>query len=735
MRINIPTARVFQPLLPPARYKGAWGGRGSGKSYHWAGQAIEALLEGRNVLCIREVQNSIADSVKRLIEARIDEFGLGAYFKITDKEVRCPPAGSVAIFRGMQNHTAASIKSLEGFDVAWWEEAQTASQFSLDLLIPTIRKPGSELWFSWNPTEESDPIDQFLRHSPPEGAVVVKANWADNPWFPAELLADMQRDRKRDPEKYRHIWEGDYQSLSEARIFRNWREGVIDPPDRVIWYCGVDFGFAQDPTAAVRCCIPRDGVLYIDREAWQVGVSNEALPELLHRVPEIHKWPCRADSARPETIDYLRRNGFPKMRGASKGKGSVEDGIGFLQGFDIVVHPRCVNMLRELGSYAYKIDKRTNDILPIPEDANDHLCIAEGQRVLTRRGLVPIERVSTADEVMTREGFRRVLAAKMTGRDRKVVRLETTIGALVCTPDHQVWTAKGFVRADALRYNDEIIGDARWQKEHSGTGRSIAGGRQQGSAATAYIFSAASRVGSSICTALSGSIITGQSQAGTTSTMWMATPATTASKIWSALRPISTPHAIRSAPSDWLGSLSTWPAFGRSQRHGTQAPRGSMSTGVSGQWPTLSSSPSLSGARIAPKGSRRERLAMRTCSAEISVEPPRAGLLGSMMRTALAWFAARRSGSTDTARHRPVAGRVVTVSAHGQSSRVYDLAVEGRPEFFAEGVLVHNCDALRYAVEGLHKKGKLLPDPHAAELRKPRDYGWNEPQEESWKVV
>lgn len=373
MHISIPVARAFVPLLSPARFKGTWGGRGSGKSWFWAGETIDALLSGLNVLCIREVQNSIADSVKRLIEARISEFGLDELFSITDKEIKCIPTVAVCIFRGMQNHTAASIKSLEGFDRGWWEEAQTATQHSLDLLIPTIRKPGSELWFSWNPGSETDPIDVFLRGSPPEKAVVLRVNWNDNPWFPEELRSDLERDRSRDPGKYQHIWEGAYQTLSEARIFKNWRVDEIQVPERVIWYPGIDFGFSQDPTAAIRACLIGDRLLYVDYEAWEVGTPTEALPALLHKVPEINKWPSRADSARPETIDYLRRNGFPKIRGATKGKGSVEDGIMFLQGLDIVIHPRCVNLQREMGSYAYRIDKRTGGILAEPEDANNHL--------------------------------------------------------------------------------------------------------------------------------------------------------------------------------------------------------------------------------------------------------------------------------------------------------------------------------------------------------------------------
>lgn len=370
-QIDVPA--VFYPLTQPARYKGAWGGRGSGKSHFFAGLAVSRMAteEGFRIVCVREVQNSIKDSVKQLIEDKIEQLGLGDFFKITDQEIR-GQNGSGAIFRGLQNHTAASIKSLEGFDVAWVEEAQTISQASLDILTPTIRKPGSELWFSWNPASEADPVDVLLRGDPRDNATVIKANWSDNPWFPDALREDLERDKAHNPDKYLHVWEGHYQSLSEARIFRNWRVDELQPHERAIWYGGVDFGFAQDPTFALRCCLIGERTLYIDHEACEIGVPTEALPLLIGRVPDLHKWPSTADSARPETIDYLRRHGFKRMRPAKKGKGSVEDGISFLQGMDLVVHPRCVNLQREFASYAYKTDKRTGLILPVPEDANNH---------------------------------------------------------------------------------------------------------------------------------------------------------------------------------------------------------------------------------------------------------------------------------------------------------------------------------------------------------------------------
>jgi len=134
---------------------------------------------------------------------------------------------------------------------------------------------------------------------------------------------------------------------------------------------------------------------------------------LLGKIPQFNQWPLNADSARPETIDYLRRHGFPRMRGAKKGKGSIEDGISFLQGLDIVVNPRCINLIRELGSYAYEIDKRTGEILPVPKDEENHLIDALRYAVerLHRKGrLVPVEQIEADDRLQAPPDYRQTYA-------------------------------------------------------------------------------------------------------------------------------------------------------------------------------------------------------------------------------------------------------------------------------------------------------------------------------------
>lgn len=368
----IDTPRWFRPLLEPARYKGAYGGRGSGKSHAFAELLIERHIMGKvDSVCVREVQKSLDQSVKKLLEEKIKAMNAGDYFEVQDKKIYSKNGGQI-IFQGMQNHTAESIKSLEGYDVAWVEEAQSLSQHSLDLLRPTIRKEQSEIWFSWNPRSATDPVDALLRGpSPPPDAVVVQANYRDNPWLPDVLRDELAFDQRRDPDKFAHVWLGEYQQNSEARVFKNWVVEEFDSPPGAVFRLGADWGFAVDPSVLVRCFI--DGRrLYVDYEAWMVGCEIDQLPDLFDRVPESRKWFITADSARPETISYMQRHGFPKINPARKGPGSLEEGVEFLKSFDIVVHPRCQHVIDELTMYRYKTDSLTGQVLPVLEDKSNH---------------------------------------------------------------------------------------------------------------------------------------------------------------------------------------------------------------------------------------------------------------------------------------------------------------------------------------------------------------------------
>lgn len=253
-QLEIPTARVFLPLLEPARYKGAWGGRGSGKSHFFAGLLIEDSLANKGLLsvCIREVQKTLRESAKRLLESKLEEFRLGEAdgFKVFKEVIETPGDGTI-IFQGMQDHTAESIKSLEGFKRAWIEEAQTISPRSLSLLRPTIRADGSEIWCGWNPRRKTDPIDLMLRGPvKPTGSVIVNANWKHNPWFPGVLEQERLDCLRDSPEQYDHIWEGDYSKVTVGAYYaqqlsamkRENRLGRVAPDPlmttRAIWDIG-----------------------------------------------------------------------------------------------------------------------------------------------------------------------------------------------------------------------------------------------------------------------------------------------------------------------------------------------------------------------------------------------------------------------------------------------------------------------------------------------------------------
>jgi phage terminase large subunit len=336
---------------------------------------IEAHVidQTRRSVCVREIQKSLSQSVKRLLELKIQQMGVQSYFEVQETQIKSVHGDGLIIFQGMQNHTSDSIKSLEGYDCAWVEEAQSLSQRSLDLLRPTIRKPDSELWFTWNPRNSTDPIDALLRGpNLPPSAIVKEVNFRDNPWFPDVLKAEMEYDRDRDPDKYKHVWLGSYLSNSEARVFRNWTVEEFEAPEDATHRFGADWGFATDPTVLVRChLIGRK--LYVDYEAYMVGCEIVNTPDLFLTIPESEKWPIVADNARPETISHMKKNGFPKIMPAVKGPKSVEEGIEWLKNYDIVVHPRCQHTIDELSLYSYKTDPLTGNIIPVLEDKDNHV--------------------------------------------------------------------------------------------------------------------------------------------------------------------------------------------------------------------------------------------------------------------------------------------------------------------------------------------------------------------------
>ncbi len=354
-----------------SRYKVAYGGRGSSKSWSF-GRALIILAVSRKVriLCARQVQASIKDSVYKLLCDTIDALGLTSLFHITRDSIRCCN-GSEFFFKGIQNNVN-EIKSMEGIDYCWVEEAQNVSQESWDILIPTIRKEGSEIWVTFNPDREEDATYRMFVVNPPDDCISVQMNYDQNPWFPDTLRREMEYCKRVDYGKYEHVWLGKTVINTEAQVYNGKFEMKdFETPDGIELYYGADWGFAQDPTALVRCFI-KDRCLWIDYESGGVGVDFEEIPTLFDVVPDARKWEIRADCARPETISYVKRQGF-RISACPKWKGSVEDGIAYIRGFErIYIHPRCPKTYNEFKFYSYKQDRVSGDVLPIVLDKDNH---------------------------------------------------------------------------------------------------------------------------------------------------------------------------------------------------------------------------------------------------------------------------------------------------------------------------------------------------------------------------
>ncbi len=405
--MNLPYA--FRELETPSRYKAFHGGRGGAKSHSFAQTlVIRGTERPLRVLCCREIQRSISSSVKQLLDDKIRDAGLGEAYRSTDRAIH-GPNGTEFLFAGLRNNPE-SVKSMEGIDVAWVEEANTVSQRSLTLLGPTIRNDDSEVWFSWNRRHVKDPVDNmFLGGEPPPGSIVRKVTWRDNPWFPQVLRDDMEWDKSRDRDKWLHVWEGEPIIRSDAHVFTNWRVEDLDGrmPEGCVPRLGADWGFSVDPTVLVECYV-WGRTLYIRREAYKVRCEIDETPSLFagtdSREPPRWENPhghvgllsarthhrIVADSARPETISYMKRRGFNITR-AIKGPRSVEEGVEFMKSHDIVVHPDCVHVADELTHYSYKEDPLTDEVLPELSDRDNHVIDAcryalEGVRRRRRYG-------------------------------------------------------------------------------------------------------------------------------------------------------------------------------------------------------------------------------------------------------------------------------------------------------------------------------------------------------------
>ncbi len=381
-QIELPP-KLIDIFTGEADVRSAWGGRGSGKTRSFAKMAaIRGYIFGSAgisgiILCARQFMNSLEDSsleeVKRAIE---DEPFLRNYYEIGEKFIRSWDKRISFAFAGLDRNIA-SVKSKGRLLLCWVDEAEPVTEVAWQTLIPTLREEGdgwsAELWVTWNPLREDAPVEKRFRKTTDPRVRGCELNYRDNPKFPAKLERDRQADLRDRPDEYDHIWDGGYRTISDALIFRNRVsfEEFGPPPEGTTLLFGGDWGFAKDPTALIRSWI-LDECLYIEHEAFGHGVEIDETPQLFDSVPGSRLWPIKADSARPETISYMVRQGF-NIRAAEKWPGSVEDGIAHMKGFKrIIVHPRCVHISKEFRNYSYKVDRHTEDILPIIVDDFNH---------------------------------------------------------------------------------------------------------------------------------------------------------------------------------------------------------------------------------------------------------------------------------------------------------------------------------------------------------------------------
>jgi phage terminase large subunit len=374
--IELSIPEKFKALFFRSRYKVFYGGRGGGKSWAVAMALIVlAYAKPLCILCTREFYRPIKDSVRKLIHNCLQSSGLEPYFRLSGNSITCTTTGSEFIFTGL-HHNITEIKSLEGVDICWVEEAQAVSNESWEILIPTIRKENSEIWVTFNPQLEDDDTYQRFVINPPKNAVVQKVNYCDNPFFPETLRAEMEFCRDYNPDDYGHIWLGECVTHTDAQIFRGKfevKDFDIPTAMRTRWFIGADWGFSTDPTAVTVSFI-QDDCLYIAFEAGGVGVELDEIPKLLDSIPNnlAHKWNIKADCARPETISHIRGKGY-NIAPAKKWGGSVEDGIEHLKNFrKIYIHPNCRRTADEFRLYSYKVDRITGDVLPIVADKHNH---------------------------------------------------------------------------------------------------------------------------------------------------------------------------------------------------------------------------------------------------------------------------------------------------------------------------------------------------------------------------
>ena len=365
--IQIP--KEFKPLFNKNwREAAVYGGRFSLKSHTVARiLLIKARQKKIRVACFREFQNSIAESSYQLLADLIKEYELND-FQLTQNSIINKITGSDFIFRGLWNNEQ-SIKSIEGIDYAWIEEAQTISEKSLEVLVPTVRKEGSQLIYTYNRLLEEDPVHKRLVLEGRPNTLVINVNYdiAEKYGFLPQVIKDeIEDDKKNRPTLYKHKWLGEPFS-NERKVYKDWLRREEIPHEARLERYGLDFGYTNDPTGIVAIYKYNNGFI-LDEITYQKGLSNKEIADIFKNLDQAI---VIADSAEPKSIDEIRSYGV-NIYPAVKGQGSIYQGIQYIQDQRISYTKRSHNLEKEYNNYLFKVDREgriTND----PEDRFNHL--------------------------------------------------------------------------------------------------------------------------------------------------------------------------------------------------------------------------------------------------------------------------------------------------------------------------------------------------------------------------
>jgi phage terminase large subunit len=386
MNFNIP--KKLKPMFSGKyRYIILYGGRGGTKTHAICEYClIQGMLSHQTILITREYQSSIKDSTYSELKNMIYQYNLTDFYEIKHDTIvgkKSYNCNTKFIFKGLARDIN-TIKSTADIDICFVEEADTIKAHDWDVLIPTVRKAGSQIIIAFNPVEEqSDTYQRFVINTPPD-SLCIEINYLDNPFLSDTALAEIEYMKQKDYAKYEHIYLGKPISMTEDVVFKghfkidnvdiihNTRD-FLYKQNKVYPLYGLDFGFSTDPTAIIEVFLLDNDIIYINREIYEHKLLITKYAELIkQKMPEAINKRFYCDSARPDSIAQLNHDGLT-CEGATKSKGSIEAGIEYLKGKQIIVNPNCKNMIYELYNYKYKIDKNTSQITTDIIDANNHL--------------------------------------------------------------------------------------------------------------------------------------------------------------------------------------------------------------------------------------------------------------------------------------------------------------------------------------------------------------------------